>query len=193
MVERTDRGKNLPSAANQAGSPEEAVDMGRVFREHAQTIFRTAYRVTGNPQDAEDVLQTVFLRLVRREAGAPLSDSPAHYLHRAAVNAALDVVRSRRAARIRPLDDVEPQLTCPPERSPERLHGSSEIRNQVRKALGDLSPKSAEIFILRYFEGYDNHEIARMVGTSRSTVAVVLHRTRHRLREVVGSPMGEKS
>ena len=80
----------------------EAPDLDRVYRDHHLQVLRTAYRVTGSSQDAEDVMQTVFLRLARREGGSPLSDSPGSYLHRAAINAALDIVRSRKAARATP-------------------------------------------------------------------------------------------
>ena len=55
-----------------------------------------------------------------------------------------------------------------------------------------MSAKAAEIFVLRYFEGYGNNEIAGMLGTSRSTVNVILHRTRERLREELASYLGEK-
>ena len=69
--------------------------------------------------------------------------------------------------------------------NPEHRLDSSEIRDEVRKALAQLSPRAAEIFVLRYFEGYDNHEIARMLGNSRSTVAVILHRARQRVRDAI--------
>ena len=97
--------------ATQSATVERQADDGlaRVFREHHERVFRAAYRITGNAADAEDVTQVVFLRLARREAGAPaLSDSPGAYLHRAAVNAALDVVRGRQAARTDALENVEP-------------------------------------------------------------------------------------
>ena len=55
----------------------------------------------------------------------------------------------------------------------------------MRKALTGLSPRSAEIFALRYLEGYDNQEIARMLGSSKSTVAVILHRARRHVREAI--------
>ncbi len=158
-------------------------DLERVFREHNRLVLRAAYRVTGSAQDAEDVLQTVFMRLVRREGGSGLSDSPSHYLHRAAVNAALDIVRSRQAARTSPLDDVAPVLAASSDESPERVQAGSELRAQIRAALGRMNPRNAEIFALRYFEGYGNHEIAKMLGTSRSTINVILHRMRERLRE----------
>ncbi len=170
--------------------PTPDADLERVFREHNRQVLRAAYRITGSAQDAEDVLQTVFLRLVRREGQMHLSETPAYYLHRAAINAALDVVRSRQAARASALDEVEPVLATPASDSPESQRAGVEIRGRVRQALGRMSPRNAEIFALRYFEGYGNHEIAKMLGTSRSTINVILHRMRERLREELGPELG---
>jgi len=192
MNEDRRREKALQNATARQAPPGPAADLEQVFRDHQRLILGAAYRVTGNAQDSQDVLQTVFLRLLRRESGSPLSDSPSHYLHRAAINAALDIVRSRRASRSTPLDDVEPTLTDDAVRGPERLQDAGEIREQVRRGLAKLSPKAAEIFTLRYFEGYGNHEIAKMLGTSRSTVNVILHRTRGKLREEIGAYVGEE-
>ncbi len=58
----------------------------QIFLEHKDLVYRAAYRVTGNSSDAEDVLQTVFLRLVRQEKFPEISNLPG-YLHRSAVNA----------------------------------------------------------------------------------------------------------
>lgn len=186
--ERKDREEPVqPALAVPAGGLDHAGEIERIFREHAPRVLQAAYRVTGNADDAEDVLQTVFMRLVRREGGSPLSDSPGNYLHRAAINAALDVVRSRRAQRAAPLEPVESVLADrSADADPERLGASAEIKRRVREALSGLSPRAAEVFALRYFEGYDNHEIARMVGSSRSTVGVILHRARTTLRETFG-------
>lgn len=160
-------------------------DLEHVFREHQQRVLRAAYRVTGSVDDAQDVLQTVFLRLVRRDAGAGLSDSPGNYLHRAAINASLDLLRSRQATRATPLEPLEHVLADAPEKAPDRAQGSSEIRAVIREALGKMSPRAAEVFALRYFEGYGNHEIAKLLGTSRSTINVILHRTRNKLRDEI--------
>lgn len=157
-----------------------------IFRDHHRLVFQSAYRVTGNSQDAEDVLQTVFLRLARRDSGHGLDDNPAGYLHRAAVNAALDIVRSRKTAKSSPLDDLEPVLPDgDPNRDPERRADGGEILGRIREALGRLNPRTAEVFTLRYIEGYGNHEIADMLGTSRSTIAVMLHRARHKLKDEI--------
>src|SRR5215469_8198352 len=87
-----------------------AADLESVFREHHGMVFRAAYRVTGNANDAEDVLQTVFLRMLKRDADAEPVGNMASFLHRAAVNAALDLIRSRHNVRNIPLDELEPVL-----------------------------------------------------------------------------------
>jgi len=61
----------------------------------------------------------------------------------------------------------------------------------LREALGELSPRAAEIFVLKHVEGYDNAEIAEMLGTSRGTVAVLLFRARVRLKKSVRKRLGE--
>src|ERR1700685_1987882 len=102
-------------------------ELERIFREHHSMVFRAAYRVTGNADDAEDVLQTVFLRMVKRDTGAEPVGNMASFLHRAAVNAALDLVRSRQHVRNVPLDELEPVLSEPAHRNPDRIQHSGEI------------------------------------------------------------------
>ena len=80
-----------------AAPPEPArlpvADLERIFRESHAAVFRAAYRITGNASDAEDALQTVFLRLLKRDAAADAVENMPSFLRRAAVNAALDIVR----------------------------------------------------------------------------------------------------
>ena len=165
-------------------------DLELIFREHHAMVFRAAYRVTGNAGDAEDVLQTVFLRLVKRDPDAdPVTNLPS-FLHRAAVNAALDLVRSRQNIRNIPLDELEPVLAEGSHRSPYRLHVSSEIREWLRLAMGRLNPRIAEMFAMRFFEGKDNPEIAKLMNTTPGTVAVTLSRTRDRLQKEYQAYLG---
>ena len=164
--------------------------LAEIFREHHAAVYRTAYRITGNPMDAEDVAQTVFLRLLRREEGHGLSDTPGAYLRQAAVRGALDVIRARRSARANPLEESEPTLADDGTPSPEAKAVGRDLREQLRRALTELPPRSAEVFSLRYLEGYDNREIARMTGLSRTGVAVSLHRSRHRLKGILATLAG---
>jgi len=162
-------------------SPIDAVE--RLFRAHHGLVFRTAYRLTGNLSDAEDVLQTVFLRLLGRDATAPQVENSKRYLRRAAINAALDVVRARRVSESAPLPD-----SLPARGELER----GEWREGLRRSLASLSPQAAEIFALRFFEGYSNREIARQLGVSQVWVAVTVHRTRRRLQKEIRSYLGGK-
>jgi RNA polymerase sigma-70 factor (ECF subfamily) len=176
-------------AATMEHDPE---DFERAFNDHHAMVFRAAYRITGNAADAEDVLQTVFLRLIRR--GAPASEvaEVEHYLRRAAVNGALDVLRARASARWTPLEAAAPQAERGPEGSPERQAASAEIRAWLREAVARLSPQAAEIFALRFFEGRDNGEIAQVAGTTPATVAVTLHCSRERIEREFRAWTGER-
>lgn len=161
-----------------------------VYREHATAVLRTAYRITGSVDDAEDVLQTVFLRLARRDAPPQFDHGPLPYLRRAATNAALDIVQSRRARSSSSLSAVPDHVITDHAPRPDRVQASRELRDRLRDALGNLSRRHAEMFVLRYFEGLGNVEIARQYDTSASTVAVTLHRVRSRLVELLGPQLG---
>ena len=167
-----------------------ATDLEAVFRENYTMVFRAAYRIAGNATDAEDVLQTVFLRLLKREAGAEPIDNMGSFLHRAAINAALDLVRSRQNIRNVPLDEMEPILADSPRNAPDRAHGAGETLHWLRGALGRLNPRIAQMFVLRFFEGMENPEIARLLNTTPGTVAVTISRTRDRLQQEYRSYAG---
>jgi RNA polymerase sigma-70 factor (ECF subfamily) len=154
----------------------------RMYREYHGLVYRAAFRITGNAEDAEDVLQTLFLRLMRRGEGLDAEANPKGYLHRAAVNIALDIVRLRK------------RVTSDEQLSSGVDHGSSaRTRQMVAEALAELSPKLAELFVLKHVEGYDNSEIAQMIGTSRGAVAVLLFRARARLKKSIRAQLRSTS
>lgn len=167
-----------------------AADLERIFRENYAAVFRAAYRITGNASDAEDALQTVFLRMIKRDAYAEPVENMSSFLHRAAVNAALDLVRARQNVKNVPLDELEPVLAEPVQHRPDRLQDASEIREWLRGAVARLNPRIAQMFTLRFFEGKDNPEIARLLNTTPGTVAVTLSRTRDRLEKEFRSYLG---
>ncbi len=167
-------------------TPDAPGELEALFRENYDQIYRAAYRITGSASDAEDVLQTVFLRLARHHAAPDFSPSPSAYLYRAAVNASLDLLRTRKRLPSVPLADIELQLREKANSSPEAQHADRELRDLIRAGISRLGEKAAEIFTLRYLEGYDNREIAKLIGTSQMVVAVTLHRSRSRLRKEIG-------
>ncbi len=164
----------------------ETEELAGLFRNHHKAIFRIAYRITGSASDAEDVLQTIFLRLTPKRRD--LSPNPEGYLHRAAVNASLDLIRRRTRANFVALDVVDfEQGSKFSAASPEEDLADAELRELIRCAVAKLEGRAAEAFALRYFEGYDNNRIAQILGTSQMVVAVTLHRARMRLRKEIGS------
>jgi RNA polymerase sigma-70 factor (ECF subfamily) len=160
-----------------------------MFQAHHGLVFRTAYRITGNAADAEDVLQTIFLRMLRRDQAARALERQESYFRRAAINVSLDVVRSAKDAHNVPLDEVPPGALPTDKQQPE----SRELRECLRGALARLNPREAEIFAMRFFEDLPNQEIAKILGISQIHVAVILHRTRTRLQKELRSYLGERS
>jgi len=156
----------------------EPVGLEKAFREHHGRVLRAAYRITGNAQDSEDILQTVFLRLAQKSDF--VAENVPSYLYRAAINASIDLLRARREGAVT-LDEAARTVRSP--ETPERARESGEIREWLRRALATVPALAAEMFALRYLEGHGNTEIARMLGVSRVRVAVALHRTRQRLQQ----------
>ena len=171
-----------------AAAPQNPADeqVGQIFREHAQFVFRTAYGVTGSHEEAEDVLQTVFLRLIRREQPPDFRINPKAYLYRAAVNAALDALRSHRRRRLVAVDEL-PDL---PDAAAEAI--DDEHHRALYEAIAELKPESAQILILRYIHSMSDAEIARMLGVSRGTIALRLFRSRARLKKLLSARIGDK-
>ncbi|HEV2835247.1 MAG TPA: sigma-70 family RNA polymerase sigma factor [Pyrinomonadaceae bacterium] len=165
---------------------EPASELEKLFQTHHGRVFRTAQRITGSAADAEDVLQTVFLRLVKGHESYDLSRNPEAYLSRAAINASLDLLRSRTRSKSVAFDEADADIVAGHARSPEALHADRELQTLVREAVGRLGKTAGEMFILRYYEGLDNKEIAAALETSPMVVGVVLHRARTKLRKEIG-------
>lgn len=184
-VEFAGSGSPPPGALsnNRVVAPQRLADLEQLYNAHYDRVFRAAYRVTGSSSDAEDVLQTVFLRILKHQHDFASVEDAGNYLYRAGVNAALDLVRSRKSAPSAPLEEQAPNGES---WKPDRGHHSPELREKLREAVAQLHPTAAEMFVLRYYEGYDNAEVARLMDTSEGTVAVTLHRTRTRLQKELG-------
>ncbi|MBV8206794.1 MAG: RNA polymerase sigma factor [Acidobacteria bacterium] len=169
------------------------MELAELFRAHHALVLKAAYRVTGSMSDAEDVLQTVFLRLAGRDFSQASVANIQGYLHRAAVNAGLDVVRARQEGRQQALDDRFELPSTGAFGSPERQRASAEIRAWLENALLELSPRAAEAFALRYLEELDNQEIARLLGMTETAIGVLLHRTRAQLQKDYEKKLGSKA
>ena len=144
-----------------------------LYERHYEAVFRAALRVTGRAADAEDVLQTVFLRVLARGGDAADVDQPAAYFRRAAVNAAVDVLRRRELHAEAAYDELAPHAAVQP---------PGLLKERLRRAIAAVDPDDASLFLLRHVEGLSNDELAGMFGIEKNNVAVRLHRIRHRLK-----------
>lgn len=155
----------MPSTSELAG-------FAALFERHYEAVFRAALRVTGSRVDAEDVLQTVFLRVLSRNED-DAADRPAAYFRRAAVNAAVDILRRRAAHAETPYDDRAPHAA---------IERPLLLKEQLRRAVATLDTDDASLFLLRHVEGLSIEELAGLFQIEKNNVTVKLHRIRLRLQ-----------
>jgi len=150
----------------------------KLFSQHAEMVYRAAYSVTGNKHEAQDIQQDVFVMLIDQGRTLEFTKNPAGYLFRTAVNKALESFRKRK--RRKETDDgLEPLLGVPSHGNPHQ----DDMRERLRLAIAKLEPEQIEILLLSVDYGYTDFQIAKMLGKTRNAVAVMLHRTRARLKE----------
>jgi len=168
---------------DQTTPPTQILEFRDIYEQHSETVYYAALRITGNPTDAEDVLQTVFLRLLDREHALDAALSPSAYLRRAAANAAIDLLRRKKTRRESDIDgqaEHRPGLHAVPDGAREETFA---LKERLRAALTRLSPENAELFVLRHLEGYSYDELAAMLNVERGTIGSRLHRIRAALQK----------
>ncbi len=147
-------------------------DAYRVLVErHSRSLFRLAFRMTGNQQDAEDVVQESLLRAYKQLSKFDERASFGTWLYRIAVNCSLDLVRSRkrRNEHITPEDSEmeDPVLSLPSQDpTPDRMAMSGQVRERVADAMKELSASERTAFVLRHFEGMCIEDVSRVLKLS---------------------------
>ena len=170
-------------------------DAFRVLSErHGRALFRLAFRMTGNEQDAEDVVQESFLRAYRQLGKFDERATFGTWLYRIAANCSLDLVRSkkRRSEHIaQPDTEMEDPVVALPsgDPNPERMALSSEVRERVAEAMNELSATERTAFVLRHFEGMCIEEVSRVLecqpGAAKHSVFRAVQKLRRALEPVV--------
>ena len=155
---------------------------GRVFtdfyREHYPLMYRLAKSITGCREDAQDVVQIVFSRILRRNFTAEFLKNPRAYPCRSAVNEALEMVKAR-GRRTFTDDDVE---YLPDATGRER---DDDTAQRLKEAMAQLKPDVIQMLVLRYEQNLSNEDVARLLGKSQGTVAVTLFRARRRIKKLM--------
>ena len=158
-----------------------------LVEQHSRAVFRLAFRMTGNEQDAEDVVQETFLRAYRQLGKYEARSSFSTWLYRIASNYSLDLIRMRKRhedKRERGKADERDILQTLPVNTPgpDRILYSSQVQERVNEALNELSAQERTAFVLRHFEGLSIDEIGETLGTGTNATKHSIFRAVQKLR-----------
>ena len=151
-------------------------EFSRAARTYGDTIYRVALHALKNPADAEDVMQTVLLKLFEEKKSFESEEHRKHWLLRVAVNESRRLLRSFWRSRAVPLDE---QWDAPVSDDP--------AKRELFQAVMGLETKYRLTIYLYYYEGYSSKEIARLLGRNPATVATQLRRGRTQLKDLLES------
>jgi RNA polymerase sigma-70 factor (ECF subfamily) len=169
---------------------------GALVERHSRGVFRLAFRMTGNEQDAEDVVQESFLRAYRQLGRFESRANFGTWLYRIVANCSVDLMRAKRArhdqSRGGTLDDAGP-LVAADAPGPERMAQSAEIQRRVQDALGGLSPLERAAFTLRHYEGRSIEEVSTMLGLGTSAAKHSVFRAVRKLRAALAPLRSQES
>jgi len=166
------------------GSEEAFTDL--VDRYH-ERIYRIALRIVHDPDDAEEVVQEVFVRAVTHIGRFDFRASFYTWLVSITRNAAFDALRGvQRRGRFKQTEDGLDRYEADGVGDPVEASQATETAEKVRKALGRLKPRDRTLIVLREYEGLRYEEIARVMECSVGTIESGLHRARKRLKMLLG-------
>ena len=152
-----------------------------LVREHADRVYRLAYRLSGNPYDAEDLTQETFIR-VFRSLNSYQPGTFEGWLHRITTNLFLDMVRRRSRIHMESLpEDAERVPGSRP--SPEQEYADSRLDPDLQAALDSLAPEYRAAVVLCDIEGLSYEEIGATLGVKLGTVRSRIHRGRQAIRD----------
>ena len=157
---------------------------------HTRSIYGVAYRMTGNQQDAEEILQETFLRAYKSLHRFELRSSFSTWLYRIAVNRSLDFLKARKMTDAYQIADNpateedERQIQVPAtDPGPERLLLSAEARQKIDRAIGLLSPAERVAFTMRHMEGKSIEEISKALNVRASAAKNSIFRAVQKIRQ----------
>ena len=165
---------------------------------HSRAVYNLAYRLTGSPSDAEDVVQETFLRAYRQLGRFESRANFGTWLHRIAVNCSIDLIRARPhreaahdAGDLDGLRDADTAGTG--QASPERLMLSTEVQARINGAMDRLSPMERAAFMLRHVEGRSLDEISRALGIKTNATKHSIFRAVRKMRTALESLVDPQS
>ncbi len=169
---------------------------GALVERHSRSVFRLAFRMTGNEQDAEDLVQETFLKAYKQLHRFDGRSAFGTWLYRIAANCSLDLIRARKNRAERQTSasssetmDLLDQVAAPGP-SPERLARSGQVAGILKPALAQLTDLERTAFVLRHYEGCGIAEIARLLGVETNAAKHSVFRAVQKLRRAL-QPVAE--
>lgn len=159
---------------------------GLLVERHSRSVFRLAYRITGNESDAEEVVQEAFLRAFREIRRYESRASFSTWVGTIAANFALDIVR-RRKRFVDPEFEIDSACEAP---GPDREANSRRIGEVIATTMKQLSLQERTAFTLRHYEGMGVEAISRQLGLSENATKQSIFRAVQKLRRVLGPWVG---
>ena len=162
------------------------IDWDRLVKQNGRAVWRTAYRLLGSAEDAQDCLQETFLSALEISRRERVRNWPGLLRHLATARA-LDRLRrrtrqERQRERVGDLTALSVNHT-----NPVQMAEAAELASRLRDTLAQLPARQAEVFILRFLEDMSYREIADTLGLKENAVGVLLHEARERLRALLNS------
>ena len=169
---------------------------GALVERHSRSVFRLAFRMTGNEQDAEDLVQETFLKAYKQLHRFDGRSAFGTWVYRIAANCSLDLIRARKNRAERQTSasssetiDLLDQVAAP-EPSPERLARSGQVASLLKPALEQLTDLERTAFVLRHYEGCGIAEIASLLGVETNAAKHSVFRAVQKLRRAL-QPVAE--
>lgn len=151
-----------------------------IYRVHSTRLYAVAYRMLGHAEDAEDMLQEIFLLAFRKMTSFKGDSSLGTWLYRLGMNACLDRLRSKARRNDQQTEWLDDEL--PPVRATTQAGGGVLHRLDLERALRALPTGCRTAFLLHDVEGFEHREIAAMLGIAEGTSKSQVHKARMRLR-----------
>jgi RNA polymerase sigma-70 factor (ECF subfamily) len=171
----------------------EVLDFDSIVEEHSSFVYNVAYRMMGNPEDAEDVVQDAFISAFRAFERFRGESRVTTWLYRITTNAALMKLRKTKLARTLNQTGVEDLEIADWSDTPERGAANSELKAKLKEGIDQLEPNLRAVVVLRDVEGLTNQESAEILDISVSALKSRLHRARVLLRKYLSDYVASPS
>jgi RNA polymerase sigma-70 factor, ECF subfamily len=155
-----------------------------LYRQHAGRLYGLVFRMAGSAQDAEDLLQEVFLQAHRKLASFRGDSTLATWLYRLGMNHCLDYLRGRQARMGRATDSLDEEGMQEPV-APAPVVPAAVSRLDLERAIARLPEGCRAAFLLHDVEGFEHNEVARILGVSEGTSKSQVHKARMKLRAML--------